>query len=103
MLHQHISVKPSLQSNEAAPAGDERSKLLQRDGETRPVCAQCRAEIVDGHWFCRLPGNETPTLLCSPRCAMRYFDRSHPERKGAEQSWETGEERFHFIMNGARP
>lgn len=90
----------SLQSNDPAPAGDGTSTVPRRNGETRQACARCQAEIVDGHWFCRLPGNEGPTLLCSPSCALQYFKRSPAERNGSEHDWDSHEHRFFFFANG---
>jgi DNA-binding NarL/FixJ family response regulator len=103
MPNQNISVKQSLHSNEDAPAGDGNSTLLRRDGKTRQACAHCRADIVDGHWFCRLPGDREHALLCSPSCALRYFDRSHVGRNGSDQDWGLHEHRFHFFANGEKP
>ena len=74
MLNLIISMNDLLPSSEATPAGDRKSNLVRRNGEMRPTCAQCEAEIVDGHWFERLPGNEASVLLCYPSCALRYFD-----------------------------
>ena len=96
----NISVKDSPQSNKAAPAADGNSNLHRRNGEMRPTCAHCQANIVDGHWFCRLPGNEAPILLCCPSCALQYLDRSRTERNGSDQDWDSYEHRFHFLVNG---
>jgi hypothetical protein len=89
--------------HEPAPAGNGKSNLLGRNGETRQACAHCRAEIVDSEWFCRLPGDKEPTLLCSSSCALRYFDRSHSERNGSDQDWDSHEHRFYFFVNGEQP
>ena len=37
-------------------------------------CFTCDKEIADGGWFCRLPRGGTRIVLCSPGCAIRYFD-----------------------------
>lgn len=96
------ALEQTLPSAAVEPDCDGNSNLLRRDGELRQVCAQCRTEIVDGHWFCRLPGSKTPTLLCSPRCALRYFNRAPVERNGSNHDSEPSERRFHFFMNGER-
>ena len=83
----------SLKPTEAAPAGARNSGFLRRDGETRQTCANCRAEIVDDHWFCRLPGNEGRVILCSPFCAMLYFERSPAERNGGDADAEANDRR----------
>jgi len=93
----------SLQSNEAAPAGSGNSTLSRNDGETRQTCAHCRAEIVDGHWFCRLSGDKEPALLCSPPCALRYFDHTRVQRDGSNPEWASDEHQFHFFVNGEQP
>ena len=100
MPNQNISVNHSPQSNEPAPVGDGNSILLGRNGEMRQTCAHCQAEIVDSHWFCRLPGNEARTLLCCPSCALRYFERPRADRNGWDQDWDSYERRFHFFVNG---
>jgi hypothetical protein len=102
MSNPNIFVKQSLQSNEAAPAGDGNSTLPRRNGETRQACAHCQAEIVDGHWFCRLPEEKAPTLLCSPSCALHYFKRSPAERNGSDQDWDSHEHRYFFSANGGQ-
>jgi hypothetical protein len=61
----------------------------------RPTCAHCQAEIVDGHWFCRLPAKEAPTLLCCPGCALRHFDRLRPEANGWDEDADFNKHRFH--------
>ncbi|MCL4787635.1 MAG: hypothetical protein KJ070_12710 [Verrucomicrobia bacterium] len=93
-------MKPSPQSHEAAPAADGNSPLPRPEGETRQVCAHCRAEIVDLQWFCRLPGNELPTLPCSSACALRYFDRSHTQSNGWDKLWDAHEHRFNLFVKG---
>ena len=100
MRNLSISVKDSPQSNKAAPAADGNSNLLRRNGEMRQTCAHCQANIVDGQWFCRLPGNEAPILLCCPSCALHYFDQAHVEQNGSDQDWDSYEHRFHFFVKG---
>lgn len=100
MPNLNISVKDSLQSNKAAPDGDGASHLPGRNGEMRQACAHCKAEIVDGHCFCRLPENEAPILLCCPSCALRYFDRSRAKANGSDHELDSYEHRFHFFVNG---
>lgn len=97
---QGISVKPSPQLNESAPADNGQANLLERNGTTRQTCAHCQAPIVDGQWFCRLAGNEGPTLLCCPSCAVRYFDRARTDRNGSDQDWESYEHGVGFYVNG---
>jgi hypothetical protein len=68
---------PSLQPGKAAPAAGQNSTAPPRDGKVSQSCVVCGAPIVDEHWFCRLPGDEGPLLLCCPSCALRYLDRPH--------------------------
>jgi hypothetical protein len=72
--------------------------------EARPSCIVCQAEIVDDHWFCRLPksgnGESNPQnrkiLLCSPRCALRHFASLYPPDNGFDSDYEQHQHTFHF-------
>ena len=83
---------------------------LQRNGETRPSCVVCLAEIVDNQWFCRRPRNgngeasaESLTiLLCSSRCALRHFATLCPHDNGFDE-YEHHERTVHFLINGDKP
>jgi len=52
----------------------------QRDGPQK--CAACGKVIPAGLCFCRIPAKETSTFLCSPRCALRHFDKLYPKTNG---------------------
>jgi len=42
-------------------------------------CVECRKQIADGQWFCRLPqkgDGSAKILLCSSSCAFRHFTNS---------------------------
>ena len=105
------TVEHSPQSNESAPAGDGNSTLLRRDGETRQACGHCRAEIVDGHWFCRLPQNgngeahaeSLAILLCTPRCALRHFEALRPRDNDFISDYDQHEYTVHFLVDGEKP
>jgi len=67
-------------------------------------CAVCAKEIVDGTWFCKIPREEKPTVvLCSPRCALSYFDTLHPTTNGGGLDRAGGERSQHFLMEGEKP
>jgi len=66
-------------------------------------CFVCKEEIVDGHWFCRIPREDKPAVvLCCPRCALRYFDTLHPATNGDELDRAAGERNGHFLMDGEK-
>jgi hypothetical protein len=45
----------------------------QNDGAAELKCFICGK--APGHgWFCRIPRDGKPIVLCSPFCAYRYFD-----------------------------
>jgi len=77
----------------------------RRRGEARPSCIVCHAEIVDEHWFCRLPesgnGESNPEnrkiLLCSPRCVLRHFATLCPHENGFDSDYEQHQHTFHFL------
>jgi len=72
----------SPQAIKASEAAGQNSSLARYDGETPQNCVVCQHQIVDGHWFCRLPG-EVPVLLCSPSCALRHFNKISVNANGA--------------------
>jgi hypothetical protein len=80
----------------------------RRRGEARPSCLICQAEIVDNHWFCRLPQNgngngdsENLTILfCSPRCALCHFATLRPGDNGFASDYEQHEPIVHFLIDG---
>ncbi|GEM_PF-6839218 len=69
-------MNPAMQENGTVLAPHQNSNALRREDDSRPICAQCKREILDGKWFCRLPADEEPLLLCSPSCAIRHFNTS---------------------------
>ena len=99
----------SLKTNDAPPDRGI-SDAFQRNGDARPRCIVCQAEIVDDHWFCRLPesgnGQSNPEnrkiLLCSPRCVLRHFAALRPHDNGFDSDYEQYEP-FHFLVDGEKP
>jgi hypothetical protein len=64
-------------------------------------CFVCDKEIGDGSPFCKIPRDEKPlVLLCSPRCALRYFDSLHPTTNGDELDRAACERSVHFLVEG---
>lgn len=86
--------------NEAAPVGDGNSSRLSHNGQNRQTCALCQSAVEDGLWFCRLPEDQGQVLLCSPSCALQYFNRRHAGKNGSDQDWESREGRSHFLVDG---
>lgn len=72
----------------------------QREAEASASCSICKKEIVDNHWFCRLPGGQGPVLLCSPDCAATHFDRSSGEKNGMSKSLAAEHRPMRFYVNG---
>jgi hypothetical protein len=66
-------------------------------------CLVCNKEIVDGHWFCKIPREDKPTVtLCCPRCALRYFDSLHSTTNGDELDRAACGQSVHFLVDGER-
>ena len=107
----NTGIENSAQANESAPGGDGNSPLLRRNGGTREACAHCWAKIVDGHWFCRLPQNGNrevhaeglAILLCSPRCALRYFEALRRRDNDFISDYEQHQHSVHFLVDGEKP
>jgi hypothetical protein len=67
-------------------------------------CFACDKAIVDGGWFCKIPSEEKqPVLLCSPRCALRYFDSLRPTTNGHEIERAACERSVHFLVVDEKP
>ena len=67
-------------------------------------CAVCDKEIIDGIWFCKISREKTPTVvLCSPRCALFYFDTLRPTTNGEGLDRAGYERSLHFLMDGEKP
>jgi len=103
-------MNPPLDTNEATLASP-RSVATLRNGEARQSCVVCRGEIVDNHWFCRLPesgnGESNPQnrkiLLCSPRCALRHLATLYPHDSGFDSDYEQHQHTFSLLVNGEKP
>ena len=67
-------------------------------------CAVCDKEIVDGNLVLQdFSRGEARSGVCSPRCALRYFDSLHPTSSGDELERAVCERSAHFLMNGETP
>jgi hypothetical protein len=67
----------------------------------RQKCFACDKEIGDGYCFCKIPRKKEPTVvLCSPRCALRYFDSLHPITNLEERDRAEHEPSVHFLGDG---
>jgi hypothetical protein len=103
-------MNPPLDTNDATLASPSSVPTL-RNGEARPSCVVCRAEIVDNQWFCRLPQNGNgdahaegvSILLCSPRCALKHFETLRPHDNGFDSDYDQNEHTFHFLVDGEKP
>jgi hypothetical protein len=103
-------MNPPLDTNDA-PLASPSSVATLRNGEVRPSCIVCRAKIGNNQWFCRLPQNgnsdahaeSVSILLCSPRCALRYFEILRPRRNGFESDCEQYDHTVQFLVDGERP
>lgn len=79
-----------------ATGGNLPSRLSESSREQGAACVSCRVRIIDNHWFCRLPQNGNGFLdsenlrlvLCSPRCAIKYFKGLRPARNGYDEELE---------------
>lgn len=61
-------------------------------------CHVCDVDVSSG-WFARIPRGEETVLLCSPECAMRYFESLSPAEDSVAQELAANEHRLHFLVN----
>jgi hypothetical protein len=80
---------------------DNQNSLTRND--TRQKCFVCETEIVDGRSFCKVNRESEKVVLCSPRCALRYFDSLNPPTNGDEQSRAASEQSLHFLVDEEKP
>jgi hypothetical protein len=61
------------------PTGARKTESIPvpNDGGAEQKCFTCGKGGV-AVWFCRLPHNGVRIVLCSPSCAMRFFESSYP-------------------------
>lgn len=53
-------------------------QTVRNDSGKAGECQQC-AKALASNWFCRIFRGLETILLCSPECALRYFDAQNPE------------------------
>jgi len=81
----------------------------QPDGRARADCVApqrcfiCGHDIVDDAWFCRIPHEHEKTVLCTPRCALRYFEGLHPSVNNDGDHGADYEHRGYFFVGGEEP
>ena len=85
------------------PSASQPPDTVRGDDAAKQKCFVCGKEIADGAWFCRVPHGAKRIVLCSPSCALRYFDTLHPTTNGYEQDYPAEEHRRHFFVDGKGP
>jgi hypothetical protein len=54
---------------------------VQNDGAAEQKCFICGKALGNG-WFCRIPHDGKRIVLCSPSCAMRFYEAAHSTAQG---------------------
>lgn len=62
-------------------------------------CHVCGKDVSSG-WFARIRDGSGWVLLCSPGCAMRYYDSVRPEQETRAQELAANEHPLRFLVNG---
>jgi len=62
-------------------------------------CHVCGKDVSSG-WFARILAAGNWIVLCSPACAMRYYNSAHPEKDTSAQELTGGEHPLQFLVNG---
>lgn len=95
-------IEPSLNLRpEARDSGNPPAGGAPGDGAGSPVCSACGRATADGRWFCRLPRERI--VLCSPACALSYFDTLLPAMNGGEPDDAADEHSLHFVVDEEKP
>ena len=54
---------------------------VQMNGAAEQKCFICGKALGNG-WFCRIPRDGKLIVLCSPSCAMRFYEATHSAAQG---------------------
>jgi hypothetical protein len=68
-------------------------------GNQREQCAVCGKEVSNG-WFARLRNDAGWAKLCSPKCAMRYYESLRSADDVGLPPPEPRDGRCHFFFHG---
>ena len=73
---------------------------LARIQQGGTLCFVCGKDAEAGGWFCQIPCEDKRIALCSPYCALSYFNTGNPasDANGLERA--DYQDRVHFLVNG---
>ena len=91
---------PNLGGTLPTRAGKRQGGTVRQDDSIPQKCFVCGGKAEASGWFCQMPGEDKRIVLCSPCCALSYFNlvSTAPGTNGQENlRYEDG---VHFVLNG---
>ena len=92
--------RPNLSGMRQTHAGNQQGGALRKDNSTVQKCYVCGKEAESGGWFCQIPCEDKRITLCSPFCALSYFNTGNPVSEANGQERTDGQDGVHFVVNG---
>jgi hypothetical protein len=92
--------RPKLSGTVQTRAGSQQSGTLRQDNGVLQKCFVCGKDAEAGGWFCQILREDKRIALCSPYCALSYFNTGKPasDANGLERA--DYQDRVHFVVNG---
>ena len=91
---------PSPRAAREPPANRRQAGTTPQDDNKPQKCFVCGKEVPAGGWFCRIPREEDKIVLCSPLCALGYFDAFESASNPDKPDLADYEHRVRFFTNG---
>jgi hypothetical protein len=92
--------RPNLSGTLQTRARSQEGGTLRQDNSVLQKCFVCGKDAAAGGWFCQIPREDKRIALCSPYCALSYFNTGNPasDANGLERA--DYQDRVHFLVNG---
>jgi len=90
----------SLSGTPQTRAGSQRRGRLGQGNSVVQKCFVCGEDAEAAGWFCQIACEDKRIPLCSPYCALSYFETLNPASGVNGQEHTDDEDRVHFVVNG---
>jgi hypothetical protein len=92
--------RPNLSGTLQTRAGSQQGGTLRQDNGVLQKCFVCGEDAEAGGWFCQIAREDKRIALCSPYCALSYFNTGNPASGANGQERTDYQDRVHFVVNG---
>ena len=91
--------RPNLSGTLQTRARGQLGGTLRQDNSALQNCFVCRKDAEAGGRFCPIPREDKRIALCSPCCALSYFNTGDSASNANGQGFADYEDRVHFMVN----